>query len=85
MKITDLTNHEIYALRKEITLNSLFIKDYENSFGVDSNEVCNFFTGYVEYLFEIAEINFHKDLDFFEVFYLYDNYNNLINYFMLIK
>lgn len=82
MQIKDLTNKEIYALRKEICLNSLFVRDYENSFGIDAKEVCDFFNGYVDYLYEINEL----DTDYFvEVIDMYDNYNNLVNYFMLIK
>ena len=41
---------EIKQLRDEVVLNSLFVKDYENSFGFDPKEVCDFFDGYVERL-----------------------------------
>lgn len=82
MQIKDLTNKEIYALRKEICLNSLFIKDYANSFGISPEEVCDFFTGYVDYLYEINELDTD---DFFEIVDMYDNYNNLVNYFTLVK
>lgn len=82
MQIKDLNNKEIYALRNEICLNSLFVRDYENSFGIDAKEVCDFFNGYVDYLYEINEL----ETDYFvEVIDMYDNYNNLVNYFMLIK
>lgn len=82
MQIKDLSNKEVYALRKEICLNSLFTKDYSNSFDINPEEVLDFFTGYVDYLYEIKELDTD---DFFEIVDMYDNYNNLVNYFMLIK
>ena len=53
----ELTKEELWELRNEITLNSLYVADYFNSFGYDSEDVSNFFDGYVEYLGEIAEDN----------------------------
>ena len=82
MSINQLSTEQLYALRKEITLNSLFIKDYNNSFGINPEEVCNFFNGYVEYLYEIAEENLHSDYDFFEIVEAYDTDNNLLNYWL---
>lgn len=57
MKIADLDKNQLWALRQEICLNSLFLKDYENSFGIDAKEVYNFFDGYVEYLSELCDEN----------------------------
>lgn len=42
--------NDIKKLRKQIVLNSLFVKDYENRFDFDANEVCAFFDGYMEFL-----------------------------------
>lgn len=36
-------------LRHEITLNSLFVKDYQNTLGIDPQKVCNFCEGWLEY------------------------------------
>lgn len=74
--IKDLTASQLLRLRKEIVLNSLYLRDYENSFGIDQKEVCNFFEGYVEYLYEVAG---HEDiwLDIFDLVKEYDNKQNL--------
>ena len=85
MKLRNLSTEQLYALRKEIVLNSLFLKDYSNSFGIEEKEVCDFFMGYVEYLFEIAEEDLHSDYDFFEIAEHYDNDNNLFNYWLFIE
>ena len=50
-----LTDKALLQLRQEITLGSLFIADYNNSFGISPNQVCDFFDGYVSYLEEIAD------------------------------
>ena len=50
-----LTSAELSKLRKEIILNSLYVSDYENSFGFDANDICCFFDGYVSYLEELAK------------------------------
>lgn len=53
--LEDLTQDELWALRKEIVLNSLFIHDYRNSFGISPKSACDFFDGYVSFLEELAE------------------------------
>lgn len=82
MQIKDLTLSQLKELRYEVVMNSLFLKDYENSFGIDAKEVCDFFDGYVQYLFEIAEEKLHSDYDFYEVIENYDSTSNLLKYFM---
>ena len=78
ISIFDLTDAQLVSLRKQITLNSLFYRDYRNTFGVDTHEVCDFFDGYVDYLFEIAtEDGFPTD-DALAVFKEYDNAENLL-------
>ena len=50
-----LNKHELWALRQEIVLNSLYAADYRNSKGYDEHKVCDFFDGYVSFLEELAE------------------------------
>ena len=45
----------IRSLRDQITLNSLFVCDYANSFGFDEEEVCCLFDGYMDYLGELVQ------------------------------
>lgn len=50
--IRDLSEDELKELRKEIRVGSLFISDYENSFGVNPDYLCAVCEGYLEYLEE---------------------------------
>ena len=43
------------ALRSQIVLGSLFTSDYANTLGVDENECCAFFDGYMSFLDEDDE------------------------------
>ncbi len=76
-QIKDLTKEQLWELRKEITLNSLFIRDYENSFDIDPQECCTFFDGYVESLYMYSN---DKNADFFEIADKYDNIENLYGF-----
>ena len=42
------TRESLWALRKEIVLNSLFIADYRNSLNIDPQMLCCFFDGFLE-------------------------------------
>ena len=44
-----LTYEQLKQLREEITLNSLYVRDYKNSFGIDPSKVCDFFYGWLDY------------------------------------
>lgn len=52
-KFEDLTSKELWQLRQQVVINSLFIADYENSFGYDARDLSYFFDGYVETLFDL--------------------------------
>lgn len=45
---------DLLKLRMEIPLGSLFVRDYENSFGFTADSVCNFFDGFLSFIEEIA-------------------------------
>ena len=81
-RFDDLTREDLAKLRGEIVLNSLYISDYENSFGFSSKSMCEFFDGYVSYLEEIAEEEGYTDWeDTFKMFDLYDNEENLYSWY----
>ena len=88
MKIKDLTKEQLWELRQEITLNSIFIRDYENSFDIDVEECYTFFDGYVEYLGELATENIDlkniTDSDYLDLA-LEDNADNLYNWLSCIE
>lgn len=76
--IAKLTDRKLVSLRKQITLNSLFVSDYKNDLGIKPSVALDFFDGYVDYLFGIAKEDGVKDI--YEVFDEYDNRDNLIAY-----
>lgn len=85
MKIKELSKEQLWKLRQEVVLNSLFTNDFENSFGIDAKECQSFFDGYVEYLSELVE----EDSEKFNVVVVqaldYDSPDNLYNWFCCIE
>ena len=50
--ISDLSFDELCELRKEIYLGSMYLTDYENSFGIDVDTLYSYSEGYEESLYE---------------------------------
>lgn len=80
-KFEELTSAELWKLRDEIVLNSLYLADYENSSHFNRDNVWAFFDGYVDYLFELAEEDKFPTDDTFAVFDKYDTEENLWAWF----
>ena len=75
-----LTDEQLQQLRNEITLGSMYYDDYENSLGIDSHAVCDFFDGYLEYCYEIMEEDgLNPEWD--DVFEKYDNIDEISTYY----
>lgn len=72
-----LNKEELWKLRKEIVLKSIYYADYVNSFGFNSKDVCYFFDGYIDYIDELAEEEEGTLLDMDTLFEKYDNKENL--------
>ena len=77
------TSEALWSLRKEILLNSLFISDYRNTFGIDPHIVCDFFDSYVSDLDEEKKqsIPGYDDNRFFDLLPAYDTQENLWNWY----
>ena len=75
-----LTREELWDLRNEIVLNSLYTSDYENTHHILPKDAQDFFDGYVEYLYELAEENGEKP-DIQDLCIKYDNPDNLENWY----
>lgn len=75
-----LTREELRDLRNEIVLNSLYTSDYENTHHILPRDAQNFFDGYVEYLYELAEEN-GENPDIQDLCIKYDNADNLENWY----
>ena len=76
-----LTNEAIISLRSQIVLNSLFLHDYENSFGLDCDEVCNFFDSFISFISELMQEDGINDDEFWDNIEKYDNNENLIMWY----
>ena len=81
------TRESLWALRREIVLNSLFIADYRNSLNIDPHMLCSFFDGFLEEV-EMQmeeEIPGFKDAQFFDYLPQYDNPDTLWDYYCGIE
>lgn len=78
----DLTKEELWQLRQEVVLNSVFTAHYTNSFGFNERDVCSFFDGYYDYLWELADEDDNDCLITDGLIYdKYDNQDNLESWF----
>jgi len=85
-KMSNLGKTQLKRLRKDIKLNSLFISDYENRYGIDPHEVCDFFDGYMSYLSELEKEKYGKELDKIEDFFKeFDTFENLWEWYCMIE
>jgi hypothetical protein len=82
-RFEDFDINDLAKLRKEICLNSLYVSDYNNSFGISADSMCTFFDSYMSYLEEIAEEdNFDfSNMDYNLFFDTYDNIDNLFSWY----
>lgn len=80
-RFKDLTSAELWALRCEIVLNSIFTADYNNSFAFNASDVSHFFDGYVSFIDELAKEDGYTDLEITELCDKYDNEENLYSWF----
>lgn len=71
----------LWALRKEISLCSLFVSDYRNTFDVDRHVCYDFFDGYSDYLQELMEENGIPDERYFDELENYDTPENLYDWY----
>lgn len=49
-RFEDLTKEELWKLRNEVSLGSIYISDYRNSFGFKANSMCDFFESFMSYI-----------------------------------
>lgn len=74
--VNNLTKEQLWKLRQEIVLGSLYTHDYDNSFGIDPSAVCNFFDSFIEdaQMDDYGKPNNRKTEE-------YDNAEDLYNYY----
>lgn len=76
------TREKLQQLRDEIRLGSLYATDYQNTMGFDYHDVQDFFDGYSDFLYELAQEDYEEgNLDFdpyhAEITDIYDEYDNI--------
>lgn len=85
-RFENFTREDLQSLRNEVVLNSLYVSDYNNSFGISANSVCDFFDSYMSFIeemanedgFEYGRQSEHTFADFFEK---YDTIDNLLEWY----
>lgn len=50
-----LTQEQLWKLRRQIVLGSLYYSDYINTFGIDRHLVCDFFDSFLSYVAELMQ------------------------------
>lgn len=78
-RFEDFSKEDLWKLRCEVSVNSLYYSDYHNSFGLDTHSVCDFFDGWLDFVEELMVEDGHKDAGnkFFDYFDQYDNAETL--------
>ena len=77
-----MTKAKLWQLRKQVKLCSIYVDDFQNDMGIDTQDACNFFDGYAEYLGELMQNDGHQDGEFFNLLEQYDNPDNLYNWYL---
>ena len=78
-----LTKDQLWRLRQEVVLGSLFTKDYQNSFGIKPAVVHDFFDAYLEDTesFLSYSVTNYNDNNFWALMSEYDNPENLYDFY----
>lgn len=78
-KFEDFSKEDLWKLRCEVSVNSLYYSDFHNSFGLDTHSVSDFFDGWLDFVEELMVEDGHKDAGnkFFDYFDQYDNAETL--------
>ena len=78
-----MSEENLWKLRQEIPLGSLFIADYRNSFNIDPRKVCDFFDGFQEFVEEKMREDHpgFDDKDFWELLPDYDTPEQLLDWY----
>ena len=76
-RFEDFTREDLWRLREEVCLNSLYLADYCNSFGIDAHSCCNFFDGFVSFIEDLMEEDGVTSEEWDKTFWSYDTIDNL--------
>lgn len=88
VSLQNLGKIQLKRLRSDIVLNSVFLNDYENRYGFDTQEVSELFDGYLNYLDRLLDENaggkyIHTDDDtYYKDLFALDNITTLWDYYI---
>lgn len=74
-----LNKKQLWQLRQQCVLNSIFLKDYKNNMYIKEKDACAFFDSYIEYLYD--EYAHDDDENIFNLLNEYDNAETLYAYY----
>ena len=80
-----LTKEQLWKLRQEITLGSIYINDYVNSFGIPAKNCCAFFDSFLEDCWYLADYEDRNIKDIEGIYAAYDDADHLFNYYYGIE
>lgn len=83
-KFEDFSRDDLWALRKQVTVNSIYVSDYQNNLGISAKSASIFFDGWLDFCQELMEED-GKDKpgdNFFDYFDEYDNADTLEQWFL---
>ena len=80
-RFENLTSAELWDIRLKVVVNSVYINDFENQYGINEVSLCNFFEGYYDFICELAEEKIGKNIAHSLVLPHFDNEENLYRWF----
>ena len=75
------SENKLWALRQQITLGSIYFKDYQNELGVEEHTCSDFFDGYLDYLEELMKEDGIPDDRAWDYLKYYDTREELWNWY----
>lgn len=78
-----LSKEQLWKLRRQIVLGSLYYSDYVNTFGIDPHLVCDFFDSFLSFVEEQMQVDIPNYVDryFFNLLPVYDNAERLLEWY----
>lgn len=70
---------ELWNLRKQVPIGSIYLADYKNSYGIPAEKVCDFFKGFDAHILETIDENGENDEE--SSYYKHDNVDELKYYY----
>ncbi len=80
-RFEDFTQAELWELRGQIVLGSIYVADHRNDFGIDEHSVCDFFDSFLSYIEDLAREEGNGNLDWDEIIKMYDNPETLWDFY----